>query len=194
MPSNLLVPTVWRTCRVLANRSRLRLLELVCEEKRVCVSVAARRAGLSEGRASTALRALQARGLLSVARESRWVYYLPQHDPLVEHAEAVLQAASRAFSRGDTAESMVRAFTAFTHPRRLAIVAEVAARPMTGEHISRTCRISYPAVRRHLFKLLRRGMLLRDDSGLCRVNPAPGPLEQDLLSIVTRPVPHDHTS
>jgi hypothetical protein len=43
----ILQPTLWRTCRVLANRNRLQLLELLIEEPSQTVSLLAKRLRLS---------------------------------------------------------------------------------------------------------------------------------------------------
>jgi DNA-binding transcriptional ArsR family regulator len=184
MPAPFLTPTLWRTCRVLANDGRLRLLAAVLARGRLSVSQAASQAAIPAPKASLGLRALQSRGLLAAARESRWVFYTPEPDPLVEHAAAVLAATRRALARSDAAEAMLRAFTAFTHPRRLAIVAALARRPMTTEALAGSCRFSFAAASRHLRKLARRGVLTEGPDGVWCLARCDNGLLRDLATLV----------
>ena len=184
MRPNALAPSLWRTFRVLANEDRLRLLAAVCVSRRIAVTRAGRLTRLAADKASLGLRALQSRGLLAVTRESRWAYYEARSDPSVEHADAVLSAARRAISRGDDVKAMAKAFTAFTHPRRLLLVSAMARQPMTVEEAAGVCRISIPAAIRHLRKLVRRGLLTCDENGVHTLSDAPDPLLRDLATIV----------
>ena len=63
-----LQPTLWRTCRVLANRTRLRMFHLLLHQPGQTVSAIAERLGLTVPVASQNLRALEARGLLALSR------------------------------------------------------------------------------------------------------------------------------
>ena len=55
---NKLHPTLWRTCRVLANKSRLRLLYLLLESSNLCNRNLAAMTGMSEAQTSIHLRLL----------------------------------------------------------------------------------------------------------------------------------------
>ena len=68
-------PTLWRTCRVLANRKRLQTLALLIRQPNQTVSAVAERMSLSVPAASQYLRALEARGLLTCRRVGRRVEY-----------------------------------------------------------------------------------------------------------------------
>lgn len=184
MDTTSLTPTLWRTCRVLAHADRLRLLAAVCASPHTTVTQAAAATNLPVAKVSLGLRALQARGLLAVTRRSRWVCYTARHDPLVEHAQEILGATRRAFTRAEDFHAMCKAFTAFTHPRRLTIVAALAQQPRDCEALAATCHISLPAVRRHVAKLLRRDIVTAGDDGSYCLNPSPGDLARDLVAIV----------
>ena len=162
---NVLHPTLWRTCRVLANARRLRVLQHICETGEACVSDTAQACRLPRCGTTLALRALQARGLLSVRRQGAFVYYLPRADESVEHAASVLDALRRAFHRRDPAKQIMQAATAFTHVRRILIVQALASGPTAADDLSVSCGISKPALYRHLDKLSRRGLVepTRDD-------------------------------
>ncbi|HRU19519.1 MAG TPA: helix-turn-helix transcriptional regulator [Kiritimatiellia bacterium] len=58
-------PTLWRTCRVLANARRLACLRVVMGTPNLCVQEIAREVRFGEAQVSLALRALQARGLIA---------------------------------------------------------------------------------------------------------------------------------
>jgi DNA-binding transcriptional ArsR family regulator len=112
-------------------------------------------------------------------------------DRAVRHAAAVLSAVTQALKRGVPDSDIRRAMTAFTHPRRIAIVQALHARPASAENLCAVCRVSRPAVHRHLRKLMRRDMVEETDS-IYRLKRAADPLSATLRSIVT--APHSHTS
>ena len=116
-------PTLWRSCRVLANSRRLACLKTVLAHPDLTVESVAERTGLPEDQASLCLRALQARGLLQARRQSRWVLYRPEPDPCVPVAAPLLGALRHALLDDRLTEHEIRrSLTAFTHPRRLTIL------------------------------------------------------------------------
>jgi DNA-binding transcriptional ArsR family regulator len=167
-------PTLWRTCRALANKRRLRVLRQVIADRRLCVSEAARACGLTVGEASESLRLLQSRGLLSVVRHSRWTHYVPEANPGVDAAPEMLHFVLAAIRRKETPDAMLQALTAFTHERRLLIARALARQPATLTEVSARCGISLPAASRHLAKLCRRGVVTDDDGRFALVRSAPG--------------------
>jgi len=181
---NLLHPTLWRTCRVLASPVRLRVLRHVCEHGETHVSEAARACHLPLSSATAALRALQARGLLGVRREGLFVIYVACADDTVEHATAVLAAVRQSFRHRDSTEEIVRAATAFTHVRRLLIVQALTAKPVDATTLSVVCGISRPALYRHLDKLARRGVVASDGHDVWRLLLPESRLLRELLTLV----------
>jgi DNA-binding transcriptional ArsR family regulator len=157
-------PTVWRTCRTLANPNRLRCLKAVLEEPSRTVCEIAERTRLSVCHTSGYLRALQARGLLQARRESRYVRYVAVPDPLVAGARPLLAALRQVLQKDDQTESaIIHTLTGFTHPRRLAILRLLQERsPVCTEDIAAITRISLPALSRHLNKLRVRGLAAYD--------------------------------
>jgi len=150
-------PTLWRTCRALMNLRRLACLREVIRQPNQTVGSIARNTGLPFNQASTNLRLLQARGLISVLRESRWVYYQPKADPLVEHAETVLKALCKTVSAGKYSDTAtLRVLRAFTHPRRLTLLGLLRSQSeLTIEQLVVHAHISQPAVWRHLQTLAK---------------------------------------
>src|SRR6266705_1540127 len=73
--AQVLQPTLWRTCRVLANRTRLQMLQLLSKQPDQTVSAVAKRLNLTLPVASQYLRALEARGFLTLRRTGLRVKY-----------------------------------------------------------------------------------------------------------------------
>ncbi|MEI6210558.1 MAG: ArsR family transcriptional regulator [bacterium] len=153
-----LTPSLWRTCRVLANARRLCLLRSVVVDGAGCVSELAQRTSLPEEKASQHLRLLQSRGLLRAMRTGPHVSYHARADPLVKHAEPLLAALCDAV-RVESAEDLLSEVTAFTHPRRQVLVRCLAEKPLDAVALAARSKISMPAVFRHLRKLRRRGLV-----------------------------------
>jgi DNA-binding transcriptional ArsR family regulator len=167
-----LSPTLWRTCRALANRKRLALLRQVIVQEPVSVEDLALRAKISVGTCSQWLRLLNSRGLLRVVRQGRWVYYSLGADSSVRQAEGVLNAIRKALQvckNLENEEHIFHALTAYTHPRRIQIVkAVVAAGEISVQGLSQALRISIPALYRHLHKLEDRSLISMADDR-CRI-------------------------
>jgi DNA-binding transcriptional ArsR family regulator len=171
-PMNALQPTVWRTCRMLANEVRLRCLKTVFEHPGITVGEVADRTGMFPEHASQCLRALQARGLIRASRRSRWVSYDAVPDHLVPSAAPVLSAMREAlFEKRVPEPDLIKTLTAFTHPRRLSILILLSKRgPATPETLGAAAGISQPAMSRHLSKLKSRG-LIHSDNGKWSIIP-----------------------
>lgn len=153
---NPLCPTVWRTCRVIACETRLRLLWLLFENKNLGVAELAERIGISNPNASIQLRALAARGLISAVRKKQRVLYRPFANPTVRGAEALLSALHTCHQNGDSFKTLIRQATAFTHSRRIEIFAKLCATPCTPVELQKQTGISAPALSHHLSKLTAR--------------------------------------
>ena len=153
-------PTLWRTCRVLANRTRLKIFGLLLQQSPRTVSALAARLQLSLPVASQYLRALEARGLLTSSRVGRRVNYRLN----AVHAESVhgLVAPLRSVFQREPApvESLFKLSTAFTHPRRIEIFRALKAGARSLGQLQAATRISVPALVRHLGKLEARGFVV----------------------------------
>jgi len=156
-----LKPTLWRTCRVLANRTRLRVFGLLVRESAQTVSAVAWRLQLPLPMASQSLRALEARGLLTVRRVGRRVQY-GLNTTTGGAAPELVPPLRAAFRRGPSAmNSIFRLATAFTHPRRIEIYRVLETQPGNLGQVRAATRISAPALLRHLEKLKARGFVAR---------------------------------
>lgn len=160
LKSNTLNPTLWRTCRVLANKTRLRILRELCQRPEQRVSDIARQLGISLSLASQCLRALNARGLIFARRSGPWVYYSPRANKSIPNSVCLLQAIQKTFTTDkNPIENIFQYSTAFTHPRRIIIVKTLWKSPMQLHEISLTSNIPSRATSRHLRKLVGRGFL-----------------------------------
>ena len=160
-------PTIWRTCRILTSVKRIACLKAVLEQPGGCVGEIAALARIPRDQASLCLRALQARGLILARRESRWVRYWPEPDPLVPAAAPILAGMRRALLVEKLPiKCLTRCLTSFTHPRRLIILRGLQkSAPVTFETLSQASFVSAPALYRHLKKLDTRGLVQEGGTG-----------------------------
>jgi DNA-binding transcriptional ArsR family regulator len=127
------------------------------------VSSIAATTGVSPSRTSVHLRQLNSRGVLSAVRSGRWVRYRLEPDASIPEAQDLVNGLKNAFKNSpEPVEQIFRATTAFTHPRRIAIVRALNAHgPMTFDEFAALTRFSSYALRRHLAKLEDRGIIFR---------------------------------
>ena len=157
MTQIVLRPTLWRTCRVLANRERLRMLALLIRERTLRVSAVAARLQIPMARASLSLRALETRGLLRVRRTGPEVSYQLATDGSLA---GLLSALRRTLNNGKRTLPLAFALaTAFTHPRRIEIYRALGSQPQKLAELTQTTRIPANALLRHLHKLQARGFI-----------------------------------
>jgi DNA-binding transcriptional ArsR family regulator len=171
---------------VLASSRRLACLSAVLTHPDGTVEELAGIAGVPVDQASLCLRALQARGLISPQRHSRWVRYSPLTDPLVPSAAPVLAAMRRALLDDKmSAEAVTGELTAFTHLRRLAVLRVLGQHgSLSPERLSVLTQISPPALLRHLNKLLRHGLVRHERRGKWSAASAPSQLAKALLALI----------
>jgi DNA-binding MarR family transcriptional regulator len=153
-------PTLWRSCRVLANRHRLRMLGVLVRETELGVSAVAQRLALPTPIASLYLRALEARGLLKVRRRGGRVSYRVPTSAETAASGPLLAALRAGFRRApDFGEHVFRCATAFTHPRRVELYRALRSGLDGQGALCRSIKASRTAVVRHLGKLQARGFV-----------------------------------
>ena len=159
-------PTLWRTCRVLANRKRLRTLALLIRQPNQTVSALAERVSLSMPAASQYLRALEARGLLTCRRVGRRAEYRPSPGTGEGTAEEIVKALRLAFRRrAQPIEAIFKLATAFTHPRRIAVFRALTNGGDSFAELQAATNMPARALSRHLAKLEARGFV-KDEEAL----------------------------
>jgi DNA-binding transcriptional ArsR family regulator len=161
--------TLWKTCRVLANKTRLNILrDLMCGAE-LCVLDIARVENLTEVVASQHLRLLHEHGFLQLKRKSKWVFYRseePMEGSYAEHFFKPLR--TRLLFGSNQTKDLIRLFTAFTHPRRIGITKALLQRDRTFDELIGSCDISGQALYRHLDKLTAREFVIQKNN-ICQI-------------------------
>jgi predicted ArsR family transcriptional regulator len=185
--SRSLNPTLWRTCRTLANRTRLRLLRHLLLNPGLAVTEIAAELELSPAVASKYLRELNARGLLLATRRALKVFYRVSANQAVPQAVVLIKALSGVLKNDKAPIDLIyRKVTAFTHPRRVAIVACLRRGPVRLVALRRQLGISNSALQRHLHKLAARGFLQTNQPpGVYAVIKSGAALETALLRLTS---------
>ncbi len=183
-----LSPTLWRTCRVLSGRTRLRLFRLVVKAPGLPVSELAERADVDCPVASQELRRLQSRGLIRRGTAGRNVFYRPEPDPQVPSAAPILKAMQAAFAAAPAEEDSRTAAiaAALAHPRRIAILQELRAGPRNIHALAAALHISRRTLYHHL-QALRRGKMIGRGRLVFRPVPNRHPLAVGLVALLNRP-------
>ena len=164
-------PTLWRTARALANIRRIELLRLIYTAvKPLDVTMLSERIQLSIPTTSAYLRALNARGLISVIRSGAFVYYGNASDRSLPTAEA-LQSSFRHLFKGDLpqdwARDLVALFRGYAHPRRETIIRLLnELQPVAFCTFQRACGFSPTSLLRHISVLVRAGIVLKGEDRL----------------------------
>ena len=176
-------PTLWRTCRALANRQRLLILCYLVDHPYRSVSEVARMLHLSLPVTSQYLRSLNARGMLRVERVGPRVLYRVLPDPSIPQADALLTSLVRSSKSSKTfVDDTLHALTGFTHPRRIKLVQALARGTNSISMLVSETRISKRAVLRHIDKLCRRGYVERR-AHQYRIGRALSPVSAVLLKL-----------
>ena len=170
--SRQLQPTLWRTCRVLANRKRLQILALLIRQPNQTVVTVGRQMNLSVPAASQYLRALEARGLLTCRRVGLRVEYRVPATATGTAAAEIVTALQLAFRRrAQPIETLFKLATAFTHPRRIEVFRAVRCGADSFGKLQMATRISARALSRHLAKLEARGFVKNQMHAYAVANP-----------------------
>jgi DNA-binding transcriptional ArsR family regulator len=153
-------PTLWRTCRVLANRQRLRILTVLIRQPGQTVSSVARQMRLSLPAASQYLRALEGRGLLTCRRGGLRVEYRPVARTNEGGGGAIATALRMLVGRRHRSPDVLfKLATAFTHARRIEVYRAVKNGADSFVRVRAATQISARALARHLAKLEARGFV-----------------------------------
>ncbi len=155
---------VWKICRVLANKTRLRILRRLIEEPNLCESDIAMFLGLTRPSASKHIRTLSEYEFIETRPRSKWLFCRicdpKPKDPLHDVQKILFKNLTSGEKQID---KIYRSATAFTHERRCCIVRLLQNRNMSLEELVRTSNISEIAMNRHLKKLINRGIVAKKE-------------------------------
>ena len=184
-------PTVWRTARALDNENRLRFLRAIFVSKEAKgVTRLAEDIGVSVSTASQYLRALNARGLVDVKRESSYVYYGSGKNRSLPEAQLLQDAFRRLFERknlpSDWPARISPVLKAYANERRISIIRTIADNgSLTFASLSRLADMPETSLLRHLSLLLDGGVVAQDERRQYVIRPPQNSLQQALLKIAT---------
>ncbi len=178
-------PTLWRTCRVLANDTRLRLFAQLVRKQPQTVTQLAAQLALTLPVASQSLRALESRGLLIVKRiRQRVEYRLPNKNEAAAMTDLITALQNTLRCDPIPTEQVAKLSTAFTHPARIEVYRALLSGPKTQLQIQVMLKCSALAIFRHLRKLASRGFIFFDsDSGKYEVLKHPHTIGRALAAL-----------
>ncbi len=182
-------PTLWRTCKMLAGQTRIRLLRQLLATPDEGVSALGRHVGIREATASQELRRIQSRGLLQSHRRGPRLIYRMAADPQVSTAAPILKAlqtALRERSREQDAEIGLLAF-GLAHPRRIQILQTLLRAPCSLSELQFISRIPAHPFHEHLRTLLHSGFAVRSGPLLHSAVPD-HPLARTLMRLLQQGV------
>jgi DNA-binding transcriptional ArsR family regulator len=178
-------PTLWRTCRMLAGATRIRLLRQLHDHPGSNISALAEAIGISQPYASQEMRRIQSRGFLRPVHRSAALIYQPVPDPQVASAAPLLKAVMTALgsrpSRQD--EEMVAIAAGLAHERRIAMARALLNSPKTGRQLHQEIPMSACSFQLHLRTLLASGFVQQRNPQLLFAVPA-HPLGQALARLL----------
>lgn len=190
MSKKKLSPTLWRTCRVLMNDVRLRLLWAVVKNNdKLNVTAIAKLLGIIQPHATIGLRALQSRGLIGVRRERYSVYYNLNEDQSLPEATRLRNAFAKYFDSQElehdwTIQVMIL-LKAFSHFNRLAMIRRLAEGETTKAELEKAAGVVVKTIEHHLRILTRAGLIERRDAEgeatYYRLVPQTNPIARELL-------------
>ncbi|MCK5675744.1 MAG: winged helix-turn-helix transcriptional regulator [Verrucomicrobia bacterium] len=175
-------PTLWRTCRIIANETRLQLLWHLFTDGELCVTQLSRKVNVGQPTASNQLRALSARGLITPRREKKNVIYRAEANNGVDFAPEQLEALRKCHEQSMSLKTVIRQATAFTHERRIEIVRALNSKILPFYELRGITGMSPAALSRHLEKLEARRFIKKTD-GLYRIVCPGNPLGRTLIEI-----------
>ena len=185
--SDSLNPTLWRTCRMLANSRRLKIIQHLIDNGPLTLTELATASSMSLPACSQYTRQITARGLCRETRKGTYAFFDLYPDPSIPYSPYLLLGIIESLLRKkqDYTEPIAD-LTAYTHVRRIMIV-----NYLFKEESARLCDmqqdlpISEAALLRHLNKLISRKVVSRSENECYHLLKPPTMLSKKLLMIAT---------
>ncbi len=151
---------LWQTCRLLANETRLKLLNEVFTAPDQCVEHIAASVQISPSTASTQLKWLCWDGFISVHRSGQTVFYDANIPPAPFWISELQRALIKSLEQKVSLKDLCRQATGFTHQRRIELTALLSVSPLTLPQLEKCTVMSRTALLRHVRKLRTRGYVV----------------------------------
>ncbi len=189
LPLQNLNPTLWRTCKMLAGSTRIRLLRQLYEHPGECVSALGKRIGIGESAASQELRRIQSRGLLQAERSGSFLLYHLAADPQVSSAAPILKAMQSALSSlpPESDEEMCTIASGLSHERRIRIVQSLQKAPQSLPDLQYALKISPHPFQKHLSTLKASGFAVTEGNRI-QLSVPDHPLAKALFKLLQQGV------
>lgn len=178
-------PTLWRTCKMLAGATRVKLLRQLYAHPGRNVSALGAAVGIRRACASQELRRIQSRGLLQAARRGRPLIYRLEADPQVPSAAPLLKAIQAAMERLPARRDpdICAIANGLAHARRIAIARVLLIGPCASADLQFRLRLSAFGLEQHL-KTLEQGGWVKRQGSQVRFQPPPHPLAHALTDLL----------
>ena len=182
-------PTLWRTCRMLAGLTRIKLLRQLHDHPGQNIAMLADALGISRPYASQEMRRIQSRGLLRPTHRGASLVYHPCADPQVSTAAPLLKAVQNALDslppRRDGEMAAIAAGLA--HERRIAMAKALRQRPKTSAQLLAEIPMAPCSLYLHLHALIASGFAAKDKTTISFKSPA-HPLARALVKLLDQGV------
>lgn len=178
-------PTLWRTCRMLAGTTRIKLLRQLHDGPGQNIAALADALGISRPFASQEMRRIQSRGFLIPTHRGAALIYRPGADPQVASAAPLLKAVQTALgsfpARRDAEMAAIAAGLA--HERRIAMARSLLESPKPSGQLLAAIPMSPCSFQLHLRTLMASGFVAKNKNGLSFRTP-PHPLGKALAALL----------
>lgn len=179
-------PRLWVTCRVLANETRLNLLNEIFTTPRQSVGDLSDVIGLSLGATSNQLKILCSEGFITLHRQKQQVRYDDIIPYAPNHIKRLQIAVRKEFKRNADRQSIYKEATGLTHQRRIELLHRISQSPHSMEQLLTKTVMSYSALSRHLHKLISRNYVSYSNRQY-RLGKPGGYLAKALIKIIRDP-------
>lgn len=177
---------LWQTCRLIANTTRLNLLQEIDKDPEQCVSALATQVERTPAAVSTQLRMLCDAGLTADRRQGQQVFYQLRNDKEYPYILKINKALRESFSDDIPYSYMMRQATACTHWRRIELLRLLARQPMLIDEMEKKTVMAAPALLRHMSKLESRNYVVAQGKQFSLGYPS-GHIAKALLQIINTP-------
>jgi len=185
-------PTLWRTCRMLANHRRLNIIHHLIDKEPLTLTQLAVACKMSMPACSQYTRQITARGLCQEIRRGSYAFFDLTPDPAIPYSAILLKAivSSLKLAKKDYA-GQIADLTAYTHVSRIRIVNYISEKGSARLcEMQRSLHISESALLRHIEKLARRSVIARTEDDHYHLTKSPTPLAKELKRIATETYLH----
>ncbi len=177
---------LWQTCRMIANTTRLNLLQEIDENPEQCVSALAAQVERTPASVSTQLRMLCDAGLIADHRQGQQVFYRLRKDRDYPYILNLNNALRKSFSNNISYQDIMRQATGCTHWRRIELLQLLGTQSMLVEEMEKKTVMASPALLRHMSKLESRNYIICQGKQFSTGHPS-GHIAKALLKIIKMP-------